>query len=63
MYCILYDTVCQGYQPILNGTGKADVYETQEEAEAEILDDLEFYSECFVGRLEFVGHKIIFSGA
>lgn len=61
-YCIAFDTLCTGYSPITDETGEPVYYATELEAQAEIIDDLEFYDECFVIPETELGHKTIYYG-
>ena len=62
-YCIVEDTICSGYTPITDAdTNEPIYYDTELEAEAEIIADGEFYDECFVVTESELGHKTIFYG-
>lgn len=58
MFTICFDTLCQGYQPIMEDENPV-TYATEAEAQAEIDADPEFYDECFVCPLADIGHKTI----
>jgi hypothetical protein len=59
-YVICFDTLCQGYQPIINEDNEFLFYETEEAAQSEIDDDSEFYEDCFVCPVDEIGRKEIY---
>jgi len=61
-YVICFDTICSGYTPVQDGTGQPIQYKTEAEALAEVKQDPEFYSDCFVCELSDIGHKTIYKG-
>lgn len=66
MYTICYDTICDGFTPIMdydeNDNATPCTYATEAEAQAEIDSDPEFYEDCFVCLLSDIGHKTIYTG-
>lgn len=62
MFTIAFDTICQGYQAIMDDDDGPVTYATENEAQAEIESDPEFYEDCFVIPLSEIGHKTIFTG-
>lgn len=62
-FVICFDTICQGYQPVMEGDQPAR-YDTEAEAQAELDSDPEFYGDdCFVCEETEIGHKTIFYGS
>lgn len=62
VYTICFDTICTGFQPVLCND-KPMEFATEDEAIAEMDTDEEFYGDCFVCPLEYIGHKTIFYGS
>ena len=67
MFVICFDTICEGYQPIRTGDGGDKDspplrYVTEDEAQAELDSDPEFYRDCFVCPESDIGHKSIYYG-
>jgi hypothetical protein len=61
-WTICTDTVCDGFSPVgCDEDDNPQVFDTEDEAIAELEDDLEFYEDCFVCQLSEVGHKAIVS--
>ena len=59
MFTICFDTICDGYTPVMCDELPIE-FATEEEAEAEIKSDPEFYDECFVCPMSEIGHKTIY---
>jgi len=65
MYTICYETLVDGFVPVMVGDGNADTpveFATKEEAEQELASDPEFYEGCFVCDYELIHHKTIYYG-
>lgn len=66
MFTICFDTICQGFQPVMedagidNPEGTPVTYETEVLAQEEIDSDPEFYKDCFTCPLVDIGHKTIY---
>jgi len=60
-YAILFDTLCQGFQPVRENDEPL-LFATEAEALQELASDPEFYRECFVDDASRIGHRTIFRG-
>ena len=65
-YTICFDTICDGFQPVedikmIDGREVRSPikFDTEDQAAAEIKSDPAFYEDCFVCRLDEIGHKTI----
>ena len=59
MKTICFDTVCEGFVPVMIGEEPIK-FTTEEEAQLEIDSDPVFYQDCFITDVEEIGHKTIF---
>lgn len=62
-YVICFDTICDGFQPVIGLKGNPNKYATKKAAEKEIASDPKFYDDCFVTHEREIGHKTIYTGA
>lgn len=61
MWTIAFDTLCDGYQPVMEND-KPISFATEAEAIDEMNSDPEFYDDCFPIRIEDIGRKAIYTG-
>lgn len=60
-FIICFDTLCTGFQPVMEGDEPC-TYGSEAEAQAEIDSDPEFYEDCFVCPMSDIGRKAIYTG-